>query len=78
MSDQSRPMPAVALSSRSVELLLDLVEIKLAAMDTEDRDVREIWYLKKCREELKRIEHAGRRAAPHTGVGRSRNHHAAA
>jgi hypothetical protein len=66
MSDHARPTPAMPLSPRSVEILLDLVEIKLAAMDMEDRDVRTIWHLKKCRDELKLIEHAGRRPSkPH-------------
>jgi hypothetical protein len=71
MSDHARPTPPMPLSPRSVELLLDLVEIKLAAMDMEDRDVRTIWHLKKCRDELKLIENAGRRPG-------SRPHYAAA
>jgi hypothetical protein len=73
MSDRPRTTSNPPLSSRSVELLLDLVEIKLAAMHTEDRDVRTIWHLKKCRDELKLLENAA-----HTGVGRARQTHVAA
>ena len=62
MSDHAQATPTLPLSPRSVEILLDLVEIKLAAMDMEDRDVRTIWCLKKCRDELKLIETAGRRS----------------
>ena len=76
MSDHTTPTPT--LSSRSVEILLDLVEIKLAAMDMEDRDVRTIWHLKKCREELKLIENASRAVTVPTRAGRSRQASAAA
>ena len=72
MSDDALTATNPPLSSHSVELLLDLVEMKLAAMDMEDRDVRTIWHLKKCRDELKLIENAA-----HTRVGRPRQAHAA-
>jgi hypothetical protein len=75
MLDQARPLPSLKLSSRSVELLLDLVEIKLGAMEIDDRDERTIWQLKRCRDELKTIESSGRGAAP---SGRSRQLYATA
>ena len=41
------------LSKRSVEMLLDLVEIKLSYMDISDReDARDLQVLERCREEL--------------------------
>ena len=43
----------MSLSKRSIENLLDLVEIKLSAMDVQDRDdARELAHLEACRREL--------------------------
>jgi len=48
------------LSKRSVEMLLDLVEIKLSYMDISDReDARDMEILERCRAELQSLEHAG-------------------
>jgi hypothetical protein len=45
------------LSKRSVEMLLDLVEIKLSYMDISDReDARDMEILERCREELRSID----------------------
>ncbi len=45
------------LSKRSVEMLLDLVEIKLSYMDISDReDARDMEILERCREELRCID----------------------
>jgi hypothetical protein len=47
-------------SKQSVEILLDLVEIKISAMHIHDReDARELMRLKSCREEL--LEEKNRR-----------------
>ena len=41
------------LSRQSLEMLLDLIEIKVGALEIEDReDIRELNRLKKCRQEL--------------------------
>jgi len=60
------------LSARSVAILLDLVEIKLGAMDIEDRDERMIEALRRCRDQLKRIDVAARARATKRGPGRPR------
>jgi hypothetical protein len=45
------------LSKRSVEMLLDLVEIKLSYMDISDReDARDMEVLERCRTELKSLD----------------------
>ncbi len=45
------------LSKRSLEMLLDLVEIKLSYMDISDReDARDMQILERCREELQSLE----------------------
>ncbi len=45
------------LSKRSIEMLLDLVEIKLSYMDISDReDARDMEILERCREELQSID----------------------
>ena len=45
------------LSKRSVEMLLDLVEIKLSYMDISDReDARDMEILERCRSELQSID----------------------
>jgi hypothetical protein len=62
------------LSAQSVEILLDLVEIKLSAMDAEDRDVRMIGSLRRCRDELKLIEDAAHAVAAKRGPGRPARH----
>lgn len=44
----------MGLSKRTVEMLLDLVEIKISYMDVADReDARDLVVLERCREELK-------------------------
>jgi hypothetical protein len=46
----------VSLSRRSVEMLLDLVEIKISYMDVADReDARDLVLLERCREELRSL-----------------------
>jgi hypothetical protein len=43
----------MSLSKRSIEMLLDLVEIKLSYMDISDReDARDLQLLERCRNEL--------------------------
>jgi hypothetical protein len=45
------------LSKRSIEMLLDLVEIKLSYMDISDReDARDMQVLERCRSELQSID----------------------
>jgi hypothetical protein len=47
----------MSLSKRSIEMLLDLVEIKLSYMDISDReDARDLQVLERCREELNAVE----------------------
>ena len=44
----------MSLSKRSVEMLVDLVEIKISYMDLSDReDARDLMVLEQCREELR-------------------------
>ena len=44
------------LSKRSIEMLLDLVEIKLSYMDISDReDARDMQVLERCRSELQSL-----------------------
>lgn len=64
------PMGKPPLSARSIELLLDLVAIKLGAMEVEDRDARTIGSLKRCRDELGLIGPAARAAEPKRRPGR--------
>ncbi|MGE5203351.1 MAG: hypothetical protein ACM3O6_14945 [Acidobacteriota bacterium] len=46
----------MSLSKRSVEMLLDLVEIKISYMDVADReDARDLMVLERAREELRAI-----------------------
>jgi hypothetical protein len=46
----------MSLSRRSVEMLLDLVEIKISYMDVADReDARDLVVLERCREELRSL-----------------------
>ena len=43
----------MALSSQSLEILMDLIEIKVSAVQIQDRDdARELNKLRKCRQEL--------------------------
>ena len=58
----TRPPGTITLSAQSVEILLDLIEIKLSAMDIEDRDDRTIARLRRCRDELTMIDDAARAA----------------
>lgn len=47
----------MSLSKRSIEMLLDLVEIKISSMDVADReDARHLQMLERCRAELKAID----------------------
>ena len=47
----------MSLSKRSVEMLLDLVEIKLSYMDISDReDARDLQVLERAREELRALD----------------------
>lgn len=68
----------MALSRRSIENLLDLVEIKLSAIQVLDReDAREVRHLETCRRELLalRAETAssrGRRPPEASGHGTTR------
>ena len=46
----------MAISNRTLETLIDLVEIKLSCMEVHDReDSREIANLERCRGELKKM-----------------------
>ena len=46
----------MTLSKRSVDMLLDLVEIKISYMDVADReDARDLVVLERCREELRSL-----------------------
>jgi hypothetical protein len=47
----------MSLSKRSIEMLLDLVEIKISSMDVADReDARHLQMLERCRAELKTLD----------------------
>ena len=49
----------MSLSKRSIEMLLDLVEIKLSYMDISDReDARDMQTLERCRSELLALDGA--------------------
>ena len=76
MDEVSADRPSV-LSARSVEILLDLVEIRLGAMEIEDRDRRTIGSLRRCRDELKRLGDASHPTAKR-GPGRPRQFYVAA
>ena len=46
----------MSLSKRSIEMLLDLVEIKISYMDVADReDARDLQVLERAREELRSL-----------------------
>ena len=67
------------LSKRSIEMLLDLVEIKLSYMDISDReDARDMQILERCRSELQSLDRepetvgAGAFARPIRRPGRPR------
>ena len=46
----------MSLSKRSIDTLIDLVEIKISYMDVADReDARELHVLESCRNELKSL-----------------------
>jgi hypothetical protein len=54
----------MSLSRRSVEMLLDLVEIKISYMDVADReDARDLVVLERCREELRSLTGASAASA---------------
>jgi hypothetical protein len=47
----------MSLSKRSIDMLLDLVEIKISYMDISDReDARDLQILERCRDELRGLE----------------------
>jgi hypothetical protein len=47
----------MSLSKRTVDMLLDLVEIKISYMDVSDReDARDLQVLERCRAELKALD----------------------
>ncbi len=55
------------LSKQSLEILLDLVEIKISAMQIHDReDARELLRLRVCREELTQEKSRRARKSPAT------------
>ncbi|MGH6954087.1 MAG: hypothetical protein ACREGL_07895 [Alphaproteobacteria bacterium] len=61
----------MALSKRSIETLIDLVEIKLSCMQVLDRDdAREQTLLESCRRELQALLGSGRAGAAASGHGR--------
>jgi len=70
----------MSLSKRTVEMLLDLVEIKISYMDIADReDARDLQALERCRAELRALDRqmpaevvAFANAAPARRVGRRR------
>ncbi len=47
----------MSLSKRTIEMLLDLVEIKISYMDIADReDARDLQALERCRTELRALD----------------------
>lgn len=53
------------LSKRSIEMLLDLVEIKLSYMDISDReDARDMEILERCRDELQSLDRQPENVTP--------------
>jgi len=63
------PAAMSSLSQRSIETLLDLVEIKLSCLEVHDReDAREKSYLENARKELSSM--TARRLAPVSPVAR--------
>jgi hypothetical protein len=47
----------MSLSRRTIEILLDLVEIKISYMDVADReDARDLQALERCRAELRSLD----------------------
>jgi hypothetical protein len=47
----------MSLSKRTIEMLIDLVEIKISYMDVADReDARDLQMLERCRAELKALD----------------------
>lgn len=55
----------MSLSKRSVEMLLDLVEIKISYMDVADReDARDLQILERAREELRSLTDIAGTVAP--------------
>ena len=63
----------MSLSKRSIEMLLDLVEIKLSYMDISDReDARDLQVLERCREELRALDRPAHAAAASASIGERR------
>ena len=61
MSDEPRLPVILTLSARSVEMLLDLVEIKLGHMTADDHaNRREVRILRRCRDGLKALDGVAR------------------
>lgn len=55
----------MGLSKRSVEMLLDLVEIKISFMDVSDReDARDLQVLERAREELRSLTEVANSVVP--------------
>ena len=63
----------MTLSKRSIEMLVDLIEIKISDMDVADReDARDLQLLERAREELRALTGGAASAeATHGGPGRS-------
>ena len=71
MPHTTGPVTKLKLSAQSVELLLDLVEIKLSTVGIEDADERlTLGTLTRCRDELKTIEDVSRGLIGKRGPGR--------
>lgn len=55
----------MSLSKRSIEMLLDLVEIKLSYMDISDReDARDMQVLERCKSELEALDRGSEMVLP--------------
>jgi len=68
--EQAQAERPLRLSAQSVAILLDLIEIKLGAMDIEDRDDCMMGSLRRCRDELTRVAQAARAMPVRRGPGR--------
>jgi hypothetical protein len=67
----AKPVAKLKLSAQSVELLLDLVEIKLSTVGVDPVDGRlPFGSLERCRDELKTIEQVSRKMIAKRGPGR--------
>ncbi|HTZ77305.1 MAG TPA: hypothetical protein VMC10_05335 [Stellaceae bacterium] len=67
------------MSKRSVEMLLDLVEIKISFMDVSDReDARDLQVLERAREELRSLTAVANPVVPASIVRRATRQRVAA